>query len=54
MAARHKCWAYNVPREDVWIVSLPTPGPMLASSEIIVVCHRTGRILYHGPANDEG
>jgi hypothetical protein len=26
----------------------------LKSSEVVLVCKRTGRVLYEGPANDEG
>lgn len=45
---------YNVRRENTWVVylKLPVTGPR--SSEIIVVCKRTGRVLYEGPAHHEG
>jgi hypothetical protein len=46
---------YGLPREGVWIVFKPARGvPALRSAEITAVCQRTGRILYDGPANDEG
>jgi len=47
--------AYDLPTEAAWVVFKNSRGePMLRSSEIVVVCKRTGRILYEGPANDEG
>ncbi|MFM8468798.1 MAG: hypothetical protein ACKODH_02325 [Limisphaerales bacterium] len=46
---------YDLPRESVWVVFKQARGvPALRSAEVIVVCQRTGRILYDGPANDEG
>ena len=43
--------------KEVWLV-YPKPDQreiaVLRSSEIIVVCKRTGRALYEGTANDEG
>lgn len=40
---------------DVWIVyKNPDDSMALKSSDIIAVCKRTGRILYEGPAGDEG
>ena len=41
-------------REDTWVVYKKTPELMLCSSEIVVVCKRTGKVLYEGSANDEG
>ena len=40
----------------VWVVFLQQRGDeiSLRSSEVIAVCKRTGRVLYHGSANDEG
>ena len=46
--------AYNVRREDTWVVYKKLPGTDLRSSDIIVVCKRTGRVLYEGSAHDEG
>ena len=45
---------YNVRRENTWVVYLKLPVTGLRSSEIIVVCKRTGRVLYEGSAHDEG
>jgi len=41
----------------VWLLFLPEPpgeNVALRSSTVVAVCKRTGRILYHGSANDEG
>lgn len=46
---------YNLPTGDAWVVFKNSRRPLaLRSSEVIVVCKRTGRVLYEGPANDEG
>jgi hypothetical protein len=38
---------------DVWVVYKHPANPMtLRSSEMVVVCKRTGRILYDGSAGD--
>lgn len=40
---------------DVWIVYKNPEDPMvLKSSDIIAVSKRTSRVLYEGPAGDEG
>jgi hypothetical protein len=40
---------------EVWIVyKNPDSAMALKSSDIIVVAKRTGRVLYEGPAGDEG
>ena len=47
---------YNVPRKDVWVV-FPRINPKLLGffpSTVVVVCKRTGRVLYAGSVNDEG
>lgn len=47
---------YNVRRKDVWVV-LPKIERELSgfrSSTVVMVCKRTGRVLYAGPAKDEG
>jgi hypothetical protein len=46
--------AYGARREDTWVVYKNSSALELRPSEIIVVCKRTGRVLYEGPANDEG
>jgi len=41
--------------KDVWVVHQNAENPMiLKSSEIVVICKRTGRVLYAGSACDEG
>ena len=45
---------YNVRREDTWVVYKKCRGMGLRSSDVVVVCKRTGRVLYEGSANDEG
>jgi len=40
---------------DVWVVYKNPENPMeLKSADIIAVSKRTGRVLYEGPAGDEG
>ena len=46
--------AYNVRRENTWVVYKNRPANGLRSSDIVVVCKRTGRVLYEGSAGDEG
>lgn len=49
------CITYNVRREDTWVVYKNENGPpKFKSSEVVVVCKRTGRVLYEGSAHDEG
>ena len=45
---------YGVRREDTWVVYLNTRAGAVRSSEVLVVCKRTGRVLYEGSAHDEG
>jgi hypothetical protein len=47
---------FGVRREDTWVVLKNDQGDRLAlkSSDMVVVCKRTGRVLYDGPAQDEG
>ena len=45
---------YDLRTEDVWVVFKNSRElHVLRSSEVVVVCQRTGRVLYEGPANDE-
>ena len=48
---------YNVPLKNAWVV-FPTSEPdqtmRLRSSRVVVVSKRTGRVLYDGPAGDDG
>jgi len=46
--------AYNVRQEDTWVVYKNCPAPALRSSDIVVICKRSGRVLYEGSARDEG
>lgn len=40
---------------EVWIVHKNADDSMaLKSSDVIAICKRTGRVLYEGPAGDEG
>lgn len=40
---------YALPREGVWVVIKQARGvPALRSAAVIVVCQRTGRVLYEG------
>ena len=44
----------NWTSEDVWVVYKNSQPLVLASSEVVLVCKRTGRVVYEGSANDEG
>ena len=46
--------AYGVRRQDTWIVFKNSRVSALKSSDVVVVCKRTGRVLYEGSAHDEG
>lgn len=46
--------AYNVRRENTWVVYKNRPATGMRSSDIVVVCKSTGRVLYEGTAGDEG
>ena len=45
---------YGVRREDTWVVYKKCRGMGFRSSDVLVVCKRTGRELYEGSAGDEG
>ena len=45
---------YNVRRADTWVVYINPRAGALQSSDVVVVCKRTGRVLYEGSAHDEG
>ena len=45
---------YGVQREDVWVVYKNPKEIALKSSDVILVCKRTGRVLYEGATGDEG
>ena len=46
--------AYGVRRQDTWIVFKNSRVSALKSSDVVVVCKRTGRVLYEGSAHDDG
>ena len=39
---------------DGWVVYKKPHVTALRSAEVVVVCKRTGRVLYEGSVNDEG
>ena len=45
---------YGVRREDTWVVYKKPRVTALRSADVVVVCKRTGRVLYEGSAHDEG
>lgn len=45
---------YGVRREDTWVVYKNPRAIALRSADVVVVCKRTGRVLYEGSAHDEG
>lgn len=45
---------YGVRREDTWVVYKNPRVSALRSADVVVVCKRTGRVLYEGSAHDEG
>jgi len=40
--------------KDVWVVYKNPKDITIRSAEVVVVCKRTGRVLYEGSAGDEG
>ena len=40
--------------KDVWVVYKNAGENALKSSEVVLVCKRTGQVLYEGSAGDEG
>lgn len=45
---------YDWTSKDVWVVYKNHELTALKSSDIVIVCKRTGRVLYEGSARDEG
>jgi hypothetical protein len=45
---------YGVRRENTWVVYKNPSGSALRSADAVVICKRTGRVLYEGSAGDEG
>lgn len=45
---------YNWTPKDVWVVYKNHELTALKSSDIVIVCKLTGRVLYEGSARDEG
>jgi len=46
--------AYNVRRRDTWVVYKNCATMGLRASDVVVICKRSGRVLYEGSAGDEG
>ncbi len=46
--------AYNVRQRDTWVVYKNQPLTGLRASDVVIVCKRTGRVLFEGSAGDEG
>jgi hypothetical protein len=40
--------------KNTWVVYKNSKEIAIKSSDVILVCKRTGRVLYEGPAGDEG
>lgn len=48
---------FDVRRDDVWMVFPNVEherAGIVGPSPVVIVCKRTGRVIYEGPANDEG
>jgi hypothetical protein len=45
---------YNIRHKDTWVVYKNCALTGLRASDVVVVCKRTGRVLYEGSAGDEG
>jgi len=45
---------YGVRSEDTWVVYKNPRVSALRSADVVVICKRTGRVLYEGSACDEG
>lgn len=46
--------AYNVDTKNAWVIYKVSKEIAFKSSEVIVVCKRTGKVIYEGAAGDEG
>jgi hypothetical protein len=40
--------------KDTWVVYKKPRAVALRSADVVVICKRTGRVLYEGSADDEG
>jgi hypothetical protein len=45
---------YNIRQKDTWVVYKNCALTELRGSDVVVICKRTGRVLYEGSAGDEG
>ena len=52
--AETKFNAYGIRQNDTWVVYKNCAGTGLRASDVVVICKRTGRVLYEGSAGDEG
>jgi hypothetical protein len=54
----YNLYVYLPSKDPCWYVTAPwrdgLDGQMLRSSRIILVSKKTGKVLFDGPANDEG
>jgi hypothetical protein len=48
------CNIYGVSERETWVIQKPSFFPEPRPTQVVVVCKRTGRILYDGSAGDEG
>jgi hypothetical protein len=51
---RARCNIYGVKEKETWLIQQPSFFPEPRPTQVVVVCKRTGRILYDGSAGDEG
>ena len=49
-----RCNIYNVSVKGTWLIQQSSSFPEPRPTQIVVVCKRSGRILYDGSASDEG
>jgi hypothetical protein len=45
---------YSVRGKETWLIQQPSSFPESQPTQVVVVCKRSGRILYAGSASDEG
>ncbi len=46
--------SYGMRHKDTWVVYKHCAGTGLRAFDVVVICGRTGRVLYEGSAGDEG
>ena len=50
----HICVSGGWSIKDTWVVCENSEENVLKSSDVVLICKRTGRVLYEGSAGDEG